>query len=90
MAQDAMHPLVKIVRKEIIATGGRGCWTAIRGYPRKNFECLCQIFSVYSSNTAFFSLITVMYVILLQFSYWPPSCAWGRSRSGIPTALRFS
>lgn len=69
MAQDAMHPLVQIVRKEIIATGGRGCWTAIRGYTRNKFECLCQIFSVYSSNTAFFSLIAVMYVILHQFSY---------------------
>lgn len=75
MAQDAMHPLVRIVRKQIIATGGRGCWMAITGYTRTKFECLCQIFSVYTSNTASFSLMTVIYVNLLQFSYWPPSCA---------------
>lgn len=75
MAQDAMHPLVKIVRKEIIVAGGRGCWMAVRGCTRNKFECLCQIVGVYTSNTASFSLVSVMYVILLQLSYWPPSCA---------------
>lgn len=69
MAQDAVRPLVKIVRKEIIATGGRGCWMAITGYTSNKYECLCQLFSVYTSNTASFSLITVIYVNLLQFSY---------------------
>lgn len=54
MAQDGMHPFVKTVRKEVIATGGRGCWVAITGYTRNKFECLCQIFSVYTSNTASF------------------------------------
>lgn len=78
---------VKIVRKEIIATGGRGCRMTIRGYVENKFDC--QISSVYTSNTASFSLTTVIYGILLQLAYWPPSCAQGRSRSGTHTALRF-
>lgn len=52
---------VKIVRKEIIATGGRGCRMTIRGYVENKFDCVCQISSVYTSNTASFSLTTVIY-----------------------------
>lgn len=80
---------VKIVRKEIIATGGRGYRMTIRGYIGNKFDCLCQISSVYASHTASFSLTTVIYVILLQLACWPPSCAQGRSRSGTHTVPRF-
>lgn len=61
----------------------------IRGYTGNKFDCLCQISSVYASDTASFSLTTVIYVILLQLACWPPSCAQGRSRSGTHTVPRF-
>lgn len=50
---------------------------SIRGYIGKKFDHLCQISSVYGSNTASFYLTTVIYVILLQLAYRPPSCAQG-------------
>lgn len=58
-------------------------------YIGNKFDCPCQISSVYATNAAFSSLVTVISVILLQLAHWPPSCAQGRSRSGTHTVLRF-
>lgn len=42
----------KIVRKAVIATGGRGFQMTIIGHIGKKFDCLCQISGVYANNAA--------------------------------------
>lgn len=45
---------VEIVRKVMIATGGRGCWMNIIRYTGRKTDYLCQFSSIYTSTTASF------------------------------------